>query len=178
MSSPTRERILESTIAGIRVGAPVTLESAAEQAGLTKPGLMYHFPTKEALMLALIDHVTDRWADKMVARLGMPYENATVADRIRAYVEIVLTTEADPTDMVLMLDPRLRAVMAERWNERIGPWLTVPEELPAAQRATLITVRMIGDGAWFAGVSGIMPPSAEERDQIWRVTRRLLEEIS
>ena len=55
--SQTREHILQA--AGCLVVtegvAALTLDAVAKQAGVSKGGLLYHFPSKEVLMLAMID---------------------------------------------------------------------------------------------------------------------------
>ncbi|WP_435867146.1 hypothetical protein [Streptosporangium canum] len=44
---------------------------------MTKPGLMYHFATKDALMVAVVEYSARRWEELMPARLGVPLENAS-----------------------------------------------------------------------------------------------------
>ena len=43
-------------------GDPVSLDSVARKIGLTKAGLVHHFPTKKALMISLVDDVARRWS--------------------------------------------------------------------------------------------------------------------
>ncbi|MBD0322544.1 MAG: TetR family transcriptional regulator, partial [Aldersonia sp.] len=43
-----RDRVLEAALDVLRDGESITLDSAARRVGMTKPGLMHHFPTKEA----------------------------------------------------------------------------------------------------------------------------------
>src|SRR5690625_1868219 len=67
MATSARERILTAakTLAESHdsvQGVTISLESVALQAGITKPGLMYHFPSKEALMLGLVDHAAEHWS--------------------------------------------------------------------------------------------------------------------
>lgn len=54
-TSPARHRILETAeqIVGNVGAAHLTLESLAQAAGISKSGLLYHFPSKEALFGAL-----------------------------------------------------------------------------------------------------------------------------
>ena len=66
MAASARERILTAakTLAESHdsvQGVTISLESVALQAGITKPGLMYHFPSKEALMVGLVDHAAEHW---------------------------------------------------------------------------------------------------------------------
>ena len=65
----------------------MSLDSVARSVGLTKPGVMYHFPTKEALMLALVDSVLDRWEEALIARLGSSPTEAVASARIGAYLD-------------------------------------------------------------------------------------------
>ncbi|MFJ2270653.1 hypothetical protein ACIO8F_11260 [Streptomyces sp. NPDC087228] len=51
-----------------RGGGSIPLDVAAEQVGLTKPGLMYHVPTKEALMVGVVGHTPDDSAYQPAAR--------------------------------------------------------------------------------------------------------------
>jgi AcrR family transcriptional regulator len=52
-----RERILEAAIGIAKDLGPahVTLEAVAERAAISKGGLLYHFPTKHALLVALLE---------------------------------------------------------------------------------------------------------------------------
>ena len=64
MNKPSlRERILEAAdeVARRRGVANLTLDLVAEQAGVSKGGLLYHFTTKEALLRGMIDRAIDRY---------------------------------------------------------------------------------------------------------------------
>ena len=61
MRTDPRPAILAAAFTQLDAGRAVSLDSVARIVGLTKPGVMYHFPTKEALVLALVDSVLDRW---------------------------------------------------------------------------------------------------------------------
>lgn len=62
MSPPasSREVILDAAEAVVlESGARhMTLEAVAERAGVSKGGLLYHFPTKEALLRAMLEHLS------------------------------------------------------------------------------------------------------------------------
>jgi TetR/AcrR family transcriptional regulator len=42
-----------------------TLDQIAEVAGLSKPNLLYYFPSKDAVYLALLDHLLETWLDPL-----------------------------------------------------------------------------------------------------------------
>lgn len=175
MSTGTRTRILDCSLAILRTGGTVTLESAAREAGLTKPGLMYYFPNKQALMLGLVDHVVDRWERLLVERLGTSVDVATPAEKIRAYLDFALTTTFDETDIVMLSDPRLRDPLSSRWTTQMAGWVDLPEGLSADERARLTAVRLLADGAWFASATKVFVPSTEDLDRIRTIALGLLE---
>ena len=61
----TRERILEAgyAVAGQSGVAAVTLDAVANRAGVSKGGLLYHFPSKEALVSGMVDGLCGTFAD-------------------------------------------------------------------------------------------------------------------
>ncbi|MCG8916062.1 TetR/AcrR family transcriptional regulator [Actinokineospora sp. PR83] len=171
----SREHILDSALALLRSGGSVSLESAAREAGLSKPGLMHHFRTKEALMLALVDHVVDGWERALAERLTGEVARASAGDRIRAYLAWSTSGGFDEADLVVVADPRLRPAMTARWEERLGPWLALPDDLDPDARARLTAVRLLCDGAWLADAAHLFPIPPDERDRVRAVAERLLE---
>jgi AcrR family transcriptional regulator len=75
MRSSSRTEILDAALRVVDAvgGADITYESVAREAGLTKAGLMYHFPTKDALMIAVIEHVIARGqGEKVICQTAQP----------------------------------------------------------------------------------------------------------
>lgn len=170
----SREKILDGALALLREGGTVSLESAAHRAELTKPGLMHHFHTKEALMIALVDQVVDRWERELADRLPAP--DASPPDRMLAYLDWSLSGDFDTADLIMLADPRLREALTARWEQRLAPWIGSPPGLPATTRARLTAVRLLADGGWLADASGVFPIPDDERDQVRAIALRLLEE--
>lgn len=96
---------------------------------------MYHFRTKEALMLGLVDHVADEWRREMDAWLTSPFQGSTMRERAGIYVEACVTREPDPADIVMLTDPRLRQEPPPRWAERISTWFVGLEQPGAPSSA-------------------------------------------
>ncbi|WP_199040272.1 TetR/AcrR family transcriptional regulator [Glycomyces salinus] len=175
MKPSSRTQILEGALDLLREGEAVSLESAARRANLTKPGVMYHFPTKEALMLALLDWVVDCWERDLNAQLEGPLEQATPEQRTYAYLDWALSGKVDRADLVMLADPRLREPLTARWCERMHPWLDLPDDLPAADRARLTAVRLIADGAWIDEALGAYSPAADLRGPLREVAASIME---
>ncbi|WP_020498038.1 TetR/AcrR family transcriptional regulator [Sciscionella marina] len=176
--SETRTEILVGALGLLRAEGTVSLDSAAQRAGLTKAGLMHYFHTKQALMLALVDHVVDRWEQRLTGFLSGPPGEATARDRVLAYLDWTLSTSFDCADLIMLADPRLRSELTARWRDRLGPWINPAADtvLSAGARARLSAVRMLADGVWLADATEVFPLAAEETEHVRAAALRLLED--
>lgn len=174
MASTTRTRILDGGLELWRTHQAVTLELAAEKAGVTKPGLMYHFATRRDLVEGLVDHVLDGYDVELTRRAGAAAEDLGPVQRLAAYARWALTSSFDLADLAALSDPRLRAVMLERWTDRMARWLWLPDELAPADRARLEAVRLIADGAWLESACHPGGPDRSARAQVLAVVEDLL----
>ena len=68
-----------------------TIDQIAARAGLSKPNLLYYFPSKEAIHVALLNELMDTWLDPLLA---MDPEGEAL-DEILAYVERKLEMARD-----------------------------------------------------------------------------------
>jgi AcrR family transcriptional regulator len=66
--SSVRDRVLDAaeTMAAGEGSANLTLDAVATAAGVSKGGLLYHFPSKDALLAAMIDRHVDRIEERCV----------------------------------------------------------------------------------------------------------------
>ncbi|MFC9248291.1 TetR/AcrR family transcriptional regulator [Streptomyces sp. NPDC057136] len=178
MATKTKLRILDGALDLLRAegGGTITLEATAKQAGLTKPGLMYHFPTKEALMLAVVDHVADRWEREMLGYLGGPLRTASPYRRIRAYVEAALSGQFDRADFAIFSDALYRDALTAAWTDRFEPWLALPDDLPGPARGRLTAARLLADGYWTAAATGVFPAPERDREHLVAVAEELLKD--
>lgn len=104
-----------------------TLDQIAEVAGLSKPNLLYYFPSKDAVYHALLEHLLQTWLDPLRA---MNPEGEPVAE-ILAYVQRKLELARDfPRESRLFANEILQG--APRMLDEIeGPLKTLVEEKSA-----------------------------------------------
>lgn len=170
--SSSRLDALDAALALLRDGDAVSLETTARAAGLTKPGLMYHFPTKETLMLALVDHVVDRCEAAILVRVPDP-SSASPIDLATAYARWALEDDHDASDLVAFADPRLRDALVDRWTDRFRIFASLDGVEPVL-RTRILAVRMLADGVWFACASGALAPSDDDRRALAGLVDELL----
>ncbi len=158
MTVNTRARILRAAreLAEENVsvhGVTISLESVSQRVGLTKPGLMYHFPTKEALMLGLVDHAAAHWDELLREHTGSGPENLSPFTRYRAYVAVATSADVSRADYWIFSDALYHPTLAQAWRHHLEPWYDVGS-LPLSTRSLLTTARFCGDGAWMSEATG------------------------
>ncbi|SDT14282.1 regulatory protein, tetR family [Brevibacterium siliguriense] len=137
-------------------GVTISLESVAKKAGLTKPGLMYHFPTKEALMLGLVDHAAENWAQRLRNHTGHSSQDLTSFERHRAYVTVATTAEVSRADYWIFSDALYHPTLSRAWSEHLGPWFDTTG-LDGRVVSLLTAARFCADGAWMSEATGVFP---------------------
>jgi AcrR family transcriptional regulator len=161
----TRERLLAAAAAVVRREGPqrLTLDSVAAEAGTSKGGLLYHFPTKRALVDALVARWLDRFEEDVTReaqRDGRP--GAWARAYLRASDLRGEPREEWETDFALLAvvveEPERLAVVRERYAA-----LQARLEDDGLDPAVATAVRLAADGLWFADLLGLAPPREELR---------------
>jgi AcrR family transcriptional regulator len=167
-TSLTREAILlaasrvvvEAGISGM------TLEAVAWEAGVSKGGLLYHFPSKEALISGMIERLIEGFAGLLEQELErekgsgsggwLPaYATATFAED-RRHLEIGAALLAAVAENPALVDPLHRGFEDWQWRaERNG-----------IDPAVGTLVRLAADGLFFAEMFGFAPPEGRLRERV------------
>jgi len=182
MSRPPRARtaVLDAAerVLVERTPAAFTLDAVAAAAGVSKGGLIYHYPSKEALLEALMA----RAVEAVEAELAPAMASADPGAFARAYLDVTMPVEPEPDEdaasaasptvaaltAAVTLDPHLlrplRTAYA-RWQERL--------ERDGIDPAAATAVRLAADGWWLAALTGL----PQLRPEVHRATRALLERL-
>lgn len=166
----TDVEILDSALDVLRRGDSLTMDSVAREAGLTKPGVVHHFATKETLAVAVVDRLVDLWEAELLARVDADSDES---ERLRAYLDYALMGDLDPSDLALIADVRLRDKLRDRWITRLDPWFG-EGQADDVTRPSLRAARFIADGAWFDRALGIVDYDEHERSAILKVAMDLI----
>ena len=141
----------------------LTLEAVAEEAGLTKGGLLYHFRTREELLLAIQQHLVQGWEERLLAELGKPWEEASPTERGAAYVHVMMREETRHADLAFMVEAESDPELARIWDELMERWVPTPHSFDP-RRLDLFLARLAADGLWMfrATPGNVLPEHVEQ----------------
>ncbi|GAA2676442.1 MULTISPECIES: TetR/AcrR family transcriptional regulator [Actinosynnema] len=178
MRQSNRTKILEAAFALVqREGLTrLTLESVAVEAGLTKGGLMYHFPTREALLVALHEWLAEQWEGQLEAEAGKRAVDATATERLAAYARVSLES-ATRADLQLMLESVPHDEQTWPWADVLSRW-SEPAENAERDDAALVRLvaRLAADGLWMYQALGYGELSPGLRGRLTERITRLVED--
>lgn len=175
IANETRRAILGAAaqIVSAQGSDALTLEAVARVAGVSKGGLLYHFPGKEALIVGMVEHLLDEFDTAIQHELAA--EAAGQAGRwTRAFVRATFLPEQQQRDTSAALlaavaaNPELLAPMRARyesWQAQI--------DADGLGPARGLMVRLALDGLWFSDLLGFAPPDPAQRALLRNLIDRL-----
>lgn len=167
MRPSNRTRILEAAVrvAEARGFNAVTMEAVAEEAGLTKGGLIYHFGSKEELLLGIQEHLAALWEQDLEATAGKSAAEATERERLVAYVR-VSSRSATRAELIMQLESANDVALSAPWLAVLARWRPTFEIDQVDETALRAQVAVLAaEGLWSAEPLGAatIPQSARDR---------------
>jgi AcrR family transcriptional regulator len=144
----------------------LTLDAVAKKAGVSKGGLLYHFPGKDDLIRGLIDNLNESF-DADVARQIAEANDNTPGYWLRAYIQA--SAEAEPefneNSAALLAGIALNSDLLEPFRRSFGEFQdkSVSDGIDPVV-GTII--RLAVDGLWLAELFKLAPPDPELRQQV------------
>ncbi|OAB56498.1 hypothetical protein AY599_26580 [Leptolyngbya valderiana BDU 20041] len=168
----TRERLLDAAarVMLARGALGLTLDAVAAEAEVSKGGLLYHFPSKEVLLRAMVAHLVEATEARIAASLqGEAKAGAAEAPGgwLRGYLAAwVQQTEGAAADRKLgqallaaaAVDPRFLEDLRRQdaaWGARL--------RADGLDPLRALIVRLAIDGLWFNETFGLPVVAANER---------------
>ncbi|ENE2728413.1 TPA: TetR/AcrR family transcriptional regulator [Stenotrophomonas maltophilia] len=151
MRTSKRDRILDAAVNvinrdGVRA---VTFESVAAEANLTRGGLLYHFPSREALLRGIDEHLVQAWETSMEKLLGKRADEATALERYQTFVR-VSAQSATRAELMFMLESADPEAGERPWGPAVRRWAPSAPEAGNVDPTTLdnFVARLAADGLW------------------------------
>jgi AcrR family transcriptional regulator len=172
----SREKILDAAaelVSEIGSGR-LTLEAVAERAGLSKGGLLYNFPTKEALLQGMIQRLIDQVSAEKEALRGQTASGRNLEARLCTSALFKMCsgkTKDIATGMLAATseNPRLLDPLRQVIRDTLDTLRATSEDLDAALLAWLAV-----EGLSSYEMHDISPFSDEDRERIRKAIERLL----
>ncbi len=171
-----REHILDTGLAIIeREGLTgLTFEGLAAESGVTKGGLLYHFPSREALVEAIHRHVAEQWSAAVQGVAG-GREAEQLEDRERVEAYLRSTREATRAELLLMLEAADNRSLHRVWRDVLDRWAPANGSDDDAGVRRLI-VQLAADGLWLHAAIGGEPLPEKLRARVDRELAALLDQ--
>ena len=153
----TKDRLLDAASAVVmRDGAQaLTLDAVAQEAEVSKGGLLYHFKSKRDLVEGLIE----RW----MAEFQKEMDEADPAF-VRGYVKASGPAGNELGMLAALIgDPSLLVAVRKQygsWQDRV--------ERDGRDPVDATVARLAADGLWLAELLGMGPPTGELREQVFQ----------
>jgi AcrR family transcriptional regulator len=174
-----RERILDAaeqlvTADGAR---HLTLDAVAQAAGVSKGGLLYHFPSKDALLAGMIErHIDQLDARCSAERSRLP--DACPSTELKSWILAVLQPDRvrEEAGAALLAAAANNPALLDGVRERYATHVAGLEALDAGfARAAVILLAV--DGLMFGEAWRVTPFTSEQRDRIVAELLRLTDEV-
>lgn len=175
--SSSREQILDAAEhVVLQEGAShMTMDAVAAKAGVSKGGLMYHFPSQRHLLQAMLQ----RFIDQVEARIVQARESLLPGPtrEIKAYILSWFTAgskyrrTANALLATITREPELLKSVRQKHGEILA---RIVEDAPDPERATILSLAT--EGMWMSELLGVSPLSSRKRGNIMRALLRLADE--
>lgn len=150
----------------------LSYESVAAEAGLTKGGLLYHFPSREDLLLALHEHVAGQWEQCMrdeadITEVDNTNDDAALSSTAKTVAYVRASQNPDRAELLLTLEAISDAAARAVWNGVYDRWAApVPPSADDDQAMARFIARLAADGLWLYESISERPMSQEIRERL------------
>ncbi|MBB6451153.1 AcrR family transcriptional regulator [Geomicrobium halophilum] len=166
-----RDRILKAaakTVSNVGIGN-VTLEQVADEAGVSKGGLLYHFPSKQALLEGMVNYVLTQMNNTL--REYQEEHNFSISYVLSTLNDLDKDEEISMMDKSALVaianDRDLLTVMQNHYTE----WM---EQLRAENNEeAAVIIRLITSGLWLEYLVGVHSHGTQDREYVLRAVKEL-----
>jgi AcrR family transcriptional regulator len=163
-TSKTRAELLKAACKIVldKGAEALTLEAAANESGISKGGLLYHFPSKKKLIEGMVKYLIyemqtsmDREMEKNGGNFLLAFVNSSInknLEQLRISAALFAAIGNDP-DLLKPLESRYI-----EWQK------LAMESAPSPEIGTLVRLAM--DGLWISDLLNLAPPSATMRKKL------------
>ncbi|NLX13192.1 MAG: TetR/AcrR family transcriptional regulator [Phycisphaerales bacterium] len=167
-SVPVRDRLLDAAeqIAARDGVSTLTLEAVAHEAGVSKGGLLYHFPAKSALITAIVERLGERCESRQATEVAA--DSQPRGAFTRAYLAVrssSLEPDREPVHSAILAALGTDPGYLDPIRERLATWQARLES-DGIDPVTASIVRLAIDGLILGRLLKVPVPEGELRDRV------------
>ena len=178
-AAATRDRLLQAACHVIQTQGVerLTLDAVAKEAQVSKGGLLYHFASKEALVMGVIQYLMDDFDAAIAHELAQDNGTDSPGRWLRAYVKATFNYNSVPTALIsnLLSAVTLNPELLKPVQNQYDAW---QQQLQASGldpvRANL--VRLAADGLGTSELFGMAMPDEPLRQQLLAMLLAMIQE--
>jgi AcrR family transcriptional regulator len=164
VATDTRERIREEAVALFteRGYATTSLREIADRVGITKASLYYHYPSKQDLLVSVVEPLLRGWRATVLDAETMPHTPANVRLVLEQCLDTMLGHRAvanlflrDAAAMVAALAPMLDDLLEV--GLRLRTWLAGSDPSPVARVRAVAAMELLGAALSAGATLGDVP---------------------
>ena len=123
----------------------LTYESLAEATGMSKSGLIYHFPSRHEMLIDIHAWSAQRWEEELVDIAGAPYGELDAKQRLHAVV--LSLGKNDPlVELILSIHTKTHEDFAQQWVPVESRWM--PDASDPELDPEILEISFIAHGLW------------------------------
>jgi AcrR family transcriptional regulator len=152
----------------------LTLDAVAGEAGVSKGGLLHHFPTKEALIAGMVQQALDKFVEVLQQELAKDPVPDTPGHWVRAYIRASALDDQENYELHFNLlaanftNPELLKPMRDFWQECHTKIMS-----SGLDPAIATVIRLAMDGLWLTHLHNFAPLQDPLRSEVIETALRL-----
>jgi AcrR family transcriptional regulator len=170
----TKEKLLETAMRILKEegSEKLTLEYLAKKTGISKGGLLYHFPNKESIILEIIQRMVDHFEKRLQSSQTKSDQITTWSiDYFHSTMEDLAESDLQRSGIIAALAsyPQLLEPLKKKYNQ----WDTeMKKDISNPILSSII--RYAADGIWFNEVLGFSKLTKKEKIKLTFEVKKLM----
>lgn len=168
MRPSNRSKILDAAVRVVdRDGITgVTFDAVSVESGITRGGMLYHFPSRDALLQGIHQHLADQWEASLENTAGKPMKSTNPEERAVAYARTALRS-ATRSELLFLLQSSTNLEFNAPWEGVIDRWApAAPSDVNDPASLARFVARLAADGLWVYESLSSRPLTPEIRQAV------------
>lgn len=177
MRTSRKRQIVEAAIALVDAHGleSLSFEVLSEHTEISKSGVIYHFPTKHALLTGMHTYLAEAWHEEMLELSGGVHPQELSPKQRLEVIARTMAISAPKVLMIMATESRSHPDFTAPWRKVELDWLPNPAEATSDDEHTAIYLAMLAsDGLW---VHDYLHPTPLDIQTRWKLYRAIIDRL-